>query len=211
LVEGLCVAEKRMVLHLRPYLIGVAGAMITLVSGCGGSSGTSRSSSSSASSVVTATTGARASITGGAAATTGQGVIGGVAFTAGSAFAQYDRMQKGWWIVIGGPGHACTDTTASVSQIATAVVPNVNGFFPAATPRTLPPTTPQSTGVTFTDKTGYPTTMNGGGATITISHAEPTTGGHWSGSIEVPPQNPNGKRYGFKGTFTAAVCPPAND
>jgi hypothetical protein len=120
-------------------------------------------------------------------------------------------MQKGWWIVVAGPGHACTDTTASASQIVAAVVPNVNAFLPAVTPGTLPPTTPQSTrGITFSDKTGYPTTMNGGGAMITISHTEPATGGHWSGSIEVPTQNANGKTYGFKGTFTAAVCPPAN-
>jgi hypothetical protein len=137
-------------------------------------------------------------------------VIAGAAFTAGSAFAQYDRLQKGWWIVIGGPGHACTDTTASASQIAAAVVPNVNASFPAATPATLPPTAPQSTrGITFTDKSGYPTTINGGGATITISHAEPATGGHWSGSIEVPAQN-SGKTHAFKGIFTAVVCPPTN-
>jgi hypothetical protein len=138
----------------------------------------------------------------------GRGFIAGRPFVAGSEFAQFDPAQKGWWLVIAGPGHACTDTTAVASQIVSAVVPDVSTFFAANRPAALPPRTRTSNvAMTFTNSSGYPTTLDSG-VKITITHAASAAGAHWSGRISVPVQTYSGKSYGFTGGFNAVVCPP---
>ena len=176
----------------RWLLIGLVWAL----GGCG--------SSSTGTAGTTAATPSSSSTQG--SAQDGHGVVAGVPFAAGAAFAQYDPTQRVWWIVLAAAGHTC-----SSSQMASAAVPDVNASFPARRPSNLPPSTPEtSVGITFEDRSGYPTTLNGGGVSITVARSESTTGGHWTGTINVPEQSTFGKSYGFKGSFAAVVCPPVS-
>ena len=173
-------------------------ALAAVLTGCGSSA------SSSSSSVPAASTTTAAPPSTGA----GSGVIKGVPFTAGGAFVQYDPMQKGWWIVLTGSGHKCTDVTSVAGQLASAVTPNVNVFLRVSGPAALPAYGRRAdTGVALDDATGYPNTINGPDVTVTLTHAEAAVGGHWQGSVKVPTQSLDGKAYGFKGTFDAVVCP----
>jgi hypothetical protein len=176
-----------------------------LVCGCGGGSTNAPTTLSSPVSSSAPTTASAA------ATATGTGMIASVPFAATTAFAQYDTTQNVWWIVVGLAGHDCTDVNSVSPQIVSAVRPNIDASFPAATPAALPTPGPQANaGITFQDKTGYPNTISGTGTSITISHADPAVGQHWTGRITVTNQSFAGKTYAFTGTFTATVCKPTN-
>ena len=183
-------------------------AVLAGLVGCGGS-GTSSSSSgagSSSSGAASSSSGAASASTGAAAA--GTGTIKGKPFQAAGAFVQYDPMQKGWWVVLTGPGHACSDVTSAASQLVSAVTPNVNVFFHVSRPHALPATGRRTDmGVTFADATGYPNTLNGPGVSVTLTDA---SAGHWKGRLQAPAQTLDGASFGFQGSFDAVVCPPAS-
>ena len=183
-------------LLLTVCILGAGG----LLAGCGSSSSSSPASRAPA---------PASSVPAAAAAASGRGTIKGEPFTAAGAFVQYDPMGKGWWVVLTGPGHACTDVTRVAGQLVSAVTPNVNVFFHVSGPQVLPPTGHTvATGVTFSDRSGYPTTLNGPAVTAELRRVEAAPGGHWQGRLSAPGQALDGKTFAFLGSFDAVVCPP---